>query len=140
MAIKARLLTGSIWTHVGSGRAALICACVVTDCLVRALIAQVFVSLNSIGIVSEHSDCILLKPDLGLLGQEQPQSLLPPVVFLSWVVRSMLWEIGWWEIRLGMHQPRVQKSDAGVGIGIFRGLGDSWKSLKFKKWVFHKYQ
>ena len=26
------------------------------------------------------------------------------------------------------------------GIGILRGLGDSWKSLKFKKWVFHKYQ
>ena len=30
--------------------------------------------------------------------------------------------------------------DAGVGIGILIGLGDAWKSLKFKKWAFHKYQ
>ena len=27
---------------------------------------------------------------------------------------------------------RMQKSDARVGIGILRGLGDSWKSLKSK--------
>ena len=27
----------------------------------------------------------------------------------------------------------VQKSDAGVGIGILRELGDSWKSLGFEK-------
>ena len=40
-----------------------------------------------------------------------------------------------------MNSPkREQKSDAEVGTGILRGLGDSWKSLKFKKWIFHKYQ
>ena len=26
-----------------------------------------------------------------------------------------------------------------MGIGILRGLGGSWKSLKYKEWVFHKY-
>jgi len=31
--------------------------------------SQVFLSIDSIGIVSEHSDCILLESDLGLLGR-----------------------------------------------------------------------
>ena len=36
--------------------------------------------------------------------------------------------------------PPRRWSGAEMGIGILRGLGDSWKSLKFKKWISHKYQ
>ena len=38
----------------------------------------------------------------------------------------------------------MQKTDAEIGCRggnrYFEGLGDSWKSLKFTKWVFHKYK
>jgi len=35
----------------------------------NARVSELFVSLNSIGVVSENADCILLKSDLGLLAQ-----------------------------------------------------------------------
>ena len=32
------------------------------------------------------------------------------------------------------------RSDAGVGIGILKGLVMSWESKRFKKWILQKYR